>query len=127
MTHDHIRNGATMLFATLNMLEGSVIGRCMQHRRQDEAIRLVGAAKGKAVADSPYRCLGYSICPIGALHAIGPSLSTRGQRVPAIRAARKRRNEIVKCWVGERVAKIDSGQEIIVESIGFGNETGVLA
>ena len=30
MTHDYIRNGTTTLFAALNVLEGRVIGRCMQ-------------------------------------------------------------------------------------------------
>jgi hypothetical protein len=102
MTHDYIRNGTTTLFAALNALEGSLTGRCMQRRRRDKAIRQVGRVKGKAVADSPYRRLGYPICPIGALHAIGPSLSTRRQRLPAIRATRKGRNEIVKCRLGER-------------------------
>ena len=31
MTHDYIRHGTTTLFAALNVLDGSVIGRCMQH------------------------------------------------------------------------------------------------
>ena len=30
MTHDYKRNGTTTLFAAFNVLEGSVIGRCMQ-------------------------------------------------------------------------------------------------
>jgi hypothetical protein len=35
MTHDYIRHGTTTLFAALNVLDGSVIGRCMQqHRHQ---------------------------------------------------------------------------------------------
>ncbi len=29
MTHDHKRNGTTTLFATFDVLEGRVIGRCM--------------------------------------------------------------------------------------------------
>ena len=33
MTHDYIRNGAKTLFAALDVLEGKVIGRCMQARR----------------------------------------------------------------------------------------------
>src|SRR5215469_12695747 len=33
MTHDYIRNGTTTLFAALNVLEGKVIGRCMQPQR----------------------------------------------------------------------------------------------
>ena len=36
MTHDYIRNGTTTLFAALNVLDGSVVGQCMQrHRHQD--------------------------------------------------------------------------------------------
>jgi len=36
MTHDYKRNGTTTLFAALNVLDGSVIGRNMQrHRHQD--------------------------------------------------------------------------------------------
>ena len=35
MTHDYKRNGTTTLFAALNVLDGTVIGRCMQkHRHQ---------------------------------------------------------------------------------------------
>jgi hypothetical protein len=34
-THDYIRHGTTTLFAALNVLEGTVLGRCMQrHRHQ---------------------------------------------------------------------------------------------
>jgi transposase len=29
MTHDHKRNGTTRLFAALNTLDGTVVGRCM--------------------------------------------------------------------------------------------------
>jgi len=39
MTHDYKRNGTTTLFAALNVLDGSVIGRNMQrhrHRHQGE-------------------------------------------------------------------------------------------
>jgi len=34
MTHDYKRNGTTTLFAALNVLDGTVIGRCMQRHRQ---------------------------------------------------------------------------------------------
>jgi transposase len=33
MTHDYIRHGTTTLFAALNVLDGTVIGRCMQRHR----------------------------------------------------------------------------------------------
>ena len=33
MTHDYKRHGTTTLFAALNVLEGKIIGRCMQRHR----------------------------------------------------------------------------------------------
>jgi hypothetical protein len=33
MTHDYKRHGTTTLFAALNVLDGAVIGRCMQRHR----------------------------------------------------------------------------------------------
>src|ERR1700752_3562005 len=36
MTHDYQRNGTTTLFAALNVLDGKVIGRCMQRHRHQE-------------------------------------------------------------------------------------------
>jgi transposase len=41
MTHDYKRNGTTTLFAALNVLEGSVIGQCMQRHRHQEFIRFL--------------------------------------------------------------------------------------
>jgi transposase len=43
MTHDYVRNGTTTLFAALDVLEGKVIGRCMQRHRHQEFIRLLNA------------------------------------------------------------------------------------
>lgn len=40
MTHDNQRHGTTTLFAALNVLDGSVIGRGMQQHRHEEFIRL---------------------------------------------------------------------------------------
>jgi transposase len=45
MTHDYIRNGTTTLFAALNVLEGKVIGRCMQRHRHQEFIRFLNAVE----------------------------------------------------------------------------------
>jgi len=39
MTHDYKRHGTTTLFAALNVLEGKIIGRCMQRHRHQEFIR----------------------------------------------------------------------------------------
>jgi transposase len=41
MTHDYVRNGTTTLFAALDVLEGTVIGRCMQRYRHQEFIRFL--------------------------------------------------------------------------------------
>jgi transposase len=43
ITHDYKRNGTTTLFAALNVLEGKVIGRCMQRHRHQEFIRFLNA------------------------------------------------------------------------------------
>ena len=54
MPHDYKRNGTTTLFAALDILEGKVIGRCMQRHRHQEFIRFLNTverevANGKAV------------------------------------------------------------------------------
>jgi transposase len=41
MTHDYKRHGTTTLFAALNVLEGKIIGRCMQRHRHQEFIRFL--------------------------------------------------------------------------------------
>ena len=41
MTHDYKRHGTTTLFAALNVLDGSVIGRNMQRHRHQELIRFL--------------------------------------------------------------------------------------
>jgi transposase len=41
MTHDYKRNGTTTLFAALNMLDGAVIGQCMQRHRHQEWLRFL--------------------------------------------------------------------------------------
>jgi transposase len=45
MTHDYKRNGTTTLFASLNVLDGTVIGRCMQRHRHQEFIRFLNAVE----------------------------------------------------------------------------------
>ena len=41
MTHDYKRNGTTTLFAALNMLDGTVIGRCLPRHRHREFLRFL--------------------------------------------------------------------------------------
>ena len=43
MTHDYKRHGTTTLFAAFDILEGKVIGRCMQRHRHQEFIRFLNA------------------------------------------------------------------------------------
>jgi transposase len=50
MTHDYKRNGTTTLFAALDVLEGKVIGRCMQRHRHREFISFLNAVEGKVPA-----------------------------------------------------------------------------
>jgi hypothetical protein len=44
MTHDYRRNGTTTLFAALNVLDGTVLGRCMQRHRHQEFLRFLTMA-----------------------------------------------------------------------------------
>jgi hypothetical protein len=50
MTHDYKRNGTTTLFAALDVLEGKVIGRCMQRHRHQEFIRFLNAIEAEVPA-----------------------------------------------------------------------------
>ena len=45
MTHDYVRHGTTTLFAALNVLDGTVIGRCMQRHRHEEFIRFLNTVE----------------------------------------------------------------------------------
>jgi transposase len=45
MTHDYKRHGTTTLFAALNVLDGVVIGRCMQKHTHQEFIRFLNAVE----------------------------------------------------------------------------------
>jgi transposase len=50
MTHDYKRHGTTTLFAALNILEGRIIGRCMQRHRHQEFIRFLNAIEADTAA-----------------------------------------------------------------------------
>ena len=47
MTHDYKRHGTTTLFAALDVLEGKVIGRCMQRHRHQEFIRFLNTVEAQ--------------------------------------------------------------------------------
>src|SRR5215470_7891430 len=51
MTHDYKHHGTTTLFAALDILQGKVIGRCMQRHRHQEFIRFLNAIEGEVPAD----------------------------------------------------------------------------
>lgn len=51
MTHDYKRNGTTTLFAAFNVLEGSVIGRCMQRHTHQEFIRFLNTIENQVPAN----------------------------------------------------------------------------
>lgn len=71
MTHDYKRHGTTTLFAALNVLDGTVIGHCMQRHRHKEFIRFLNAIE-RAV-------------PAGKLiHAIADNYATH--KHPKVRA-----------------------------------------
>jgi transposase len=50
MTHDYVRHGTTTLFAALNVLDGTVLGRCMQRHRHQEFIRFLNAVEATVPA-----------------------------------------------------------------------------
>ena len=50
MTHDYKRHGTTTLFAALNVLDGTVIGRNMQRHRHQEFIRFLNSIEAKVPA-----------------------------------------------------------------------------
>ena len=45
MTHDYKRNGTTTLFAALNILDGTVVGRCMSSHTHKEFIKFLNAVE----------------------------------------------------------------------------------
>lgn len=51
MTHDYKRNGTTTLFAALNILDGTVIGRNMQRHRHQEFIRFLNVINAQVPKD----------------------------------------------------------------------------
>jgi len=50
MTHDYKRHGTTTLFAALDVLDGKVIGRCMQRHRHQEFIRFLNLIEAEVPA-----------------------------------------------------------------------------
>src|SRR5207249_9581041 len=57
MTHDYKRNGTTTLFAALNVLEGKVIGQCMQRHRHQEFLRFMRRVDRDTPVDLDVHCI----------------------------------------------------------------------
>jgi transposase len=57
MTHDYVRHGTTTLFAALNVLDGSVIGRCMARHRHQEFLRFLNAVEAAVPAGKLVHCI----------------------------------------------------------------------
>ncbi len=51
MTHDYKRHGTTTLFAALNVLNGTVIGRCLPRHRHQEFLRFLETINEQTQAD----------------------------------------------------------------------------
>jgi transposase len=50
VTHDYVRHGTTTLFAARNVLDGTVVGRCMQRHRHQEFLRFLNAVEAAVPA-----------------------------------------------------------------------------
>jgi transposase len=57
MTHDYKRNGTTTLFAALNVLDGTVLGRCMQRHRHQEFLRFLNTVEAAVPAGKLVHCV----------------------------------------------------------------------
>jgi hypothetical protein len=64
MTHDYERHGATTLFAAMNVLDGTVIGRNMQRHRHQEFIRFLNVIEKQVPAGKTI----HAIVDNGAAH-----------------------------------------------------------
>ncbi len=80
MTHDYKRHGTTTLFAAMNVLDGTVIGRNVQRHRHQEFILFLNAVEREVPAGKTI----HAILDNYAAHNIPPC----GDGSPAIRAGR---------------------------------------
>jgi hypothetical protein len=86
MTHDYKRHGTTTLFAALSVLDGTVIGRCMQRHRHLEFIRFLNAVERQVAANRP-------------IHVVLDNYATH--KHPKSLPSRRR-----GCWPGWRVIRV---------------------
>ena len=57
MTHGYVRHGTTTLFAALNVLDGTVIGRCMARHRHQEFLRFLNTVEAAVPAGRLVHCV----------------------------------------------------------------------
>jgi transposase len=57
LTHDYVRHGTTTLFAALNILEGTVIGRCMARHRHQEFLRFLNTVEAAVPPGKLVHCV----------------------------------------------------------------------
>jgi hypothetical protein len=50
MTHDYLRNGITTLFAAFDVLEATLLDRCIQRRRHQEFLRFLNTIEAAVPA-----------------------------------------------------------------------------
>jgi transposase len=56
-THDYERHGTTTLFAALNILDGTIVGCCMQRHRHQEFVRFLNAVEAAVPAGKLVHCI----------------------------------------------------------------------
>ncbi len=56
VTHDYKRNGTTTLFAALNILDGTVVGRCMPKYTHKEFIKFLNAVERAVLSATETMC-----------------------------------------------------------------------
>ena len=62
MTHDYKRHGTTTLFAALNILDGTVIGRNMQRHRHQEFVRFLNTIEAQSSGGKSDPCRRRQLC-----------------------------------------------------------------
>jgi transposase len=77
MTHDYKRNGTTTLFAAFDVLEGKIIGRCMQKHRHQEFIRFLNQIEGSSPCQKGRPCHPRQLCHPSTRRSANGSIAIR--------------------------------------------------
>jgi hypothetical protein len=77
MAHDYKRNGTTTLFAALNILDGTVIGRNMQRHRHQEFIRFLNLIEAQVPAAKAIHVILDTTPPTRTPRSASGSIGTR--------------------------------------------------